>query len=220
MSTRYNPRIVTDGLVLYLDAANTKSYPGSGTTWTDISGKSNNGTLTNGPTFDSGNNGSFVFDGSNDYVSIPNVALSKNCSILLWFKGNPTPNNWSDIFTFQTGVDSTASRLEKHGNVAYQYNWYRGGFVNATVLFNHTGTKYDFISLVFDDTNATCYQNAVQTAQTASSDFGSASDIHISKRLNMSALWSGNIAQFSIYNKPLTALEVKQNYDALKWRYR
>ncbi len=220
MSTRYNPRIVTDGLVLYLDAANTKSYPGSGTTWTDISGKSNNGTLTNGPTFDSGNNGSFVFDGSNDYVSIPNVALSKNCSILLWFKGNPTPKNWSDIFTFQTGVDSTASRLEKHGNVAYQYNWYRGGFVNATVLFNHTGTKYDFISLVFDDTNATCYQNAVQTAQTASSDFGSASDIHISKRLNMSALWSGNIAQFSIYNKPLTALEVKQNYDALKWRYR
>ena len=219
MSTRYNPRIVTDGLVLYLDAANTKSYPGSGTTWTDISGKSNNGTLTNGPTFDSGNKGSFVFDGSNDYVSIPNVALSKNCSILLWFKGNPTPNNWSDVFTFQTGVDSTASRLEKSGSVAYQYDWYRGGFVSATALFNHTGTKYDFISLVFDDTNATCYQNAVQTAQTASSDFGSASDIHLSKRLNMNALWSGNIAQFSIYNKPLTALEVKQNYDALKWRY-
>ena len=219
MATNYNPKIVTDGLVLCLDAANTKSYPGSGTTWTDISGKSNNGTLTNGPTFDSGNQGSFGFDGSNDYVSISNAALSKNCSILLWFKGNPTPNNWSDVFTFQTGVDSTASRLEKHGNTAYQYNWYMGGFVSGTVLFNHTGTKYDFISLVFDDTNATCYQNAVQTAQTASSDFGSASVIHFGKRLNMNALWSGNIAQVSIYHRPLTATEVLQNYNATKGRF-
>ena len=218
MSTRYNPSIILDKLTLCYDAGNIKSYPGSGTTWTDISGKSNNGTLTNGPTFDSGNKGSFGFDGSNDYVSISNAALSKNCSILFWFKDN-NPGNWDDIFTFQTGVDGTASRLEKSGSVAYQYDWYRGGFVSATALFNHTGTKYDFISLVFDDTNATCYQNAVQTAQTASSDFGSASDIHLSKRLNMNALWSGNIAQFSIYNKPLTALEVKQNYDALKWRY-
>ena len=218
MATNYNPKIVTDGLVLCLDAANTKSYSGSGTTWTDISGKSNNGTLTNGPTFDSGNKGSFGFDGSNDYVSISNAALSKNCSILFWFKDN-NPGNWTDIFTFQTGDDNTASRLEKNGSVPYQYNWYKGGFVSGTILFNHTGTKYDFISLVFDDTNATCYQNAVQTVQTASSDFGSASDIHLSKRLNMYSLWSGNIAQFSIYNKPLTALEVKQNYDALKWRY-
>ena len=69
MSTRYNPSIVRDNIVQYLDAANTKSYPGSGTSWTDISGKSNNGTLTNGPTFDSGNKGSFGFDGSNDYVN-------------------------------------------------------------------------------------------------------------------------------------------------------
>ena len=218
MSTRYNPSIVRDGLALYLDAANTKSYPGSGTTWTDISGKANTGTLTNGPTFSSDNLGNIAFDGSNDYVSIPNVTISRNCSILFWFKDN-NPGTWDDVFTFQTGNANTASRLEKHGNVAYQYNWYYGGFVSSTVLFNHTGTKYDFISLVFDDTNATCYQNAVQTAQTASSDFDSATYIHISKRLNMNALWSGNIAQFSIYNKPLTALEVKQNYDALKWRY-
>ena len=85
-------------------------------------------------------------------------------------------------------------------------------------MFNHTGVKYDFISLVFDDTNATCYQNAVQTAQTASSDFGSASVIHFGKRLTGS-YWAGNIAQFSIFNRPLTAAEVKQNYDALKGRF-
>ena len=66
------PNIVKDGLVLHLDAANYKSYPGSGTTWSDLSGNGNNGTLTNGPTFDSGNRGSIVFDGSNDFVYLSN----------------------------------------------------------------------------------------------------------------------------------------------------
>ena len=67
MGTAYNPTIVTDGLVLCLDAANSRSYPKSGTAWSDLAG-SNNGTLTNGPTFSSANGGSIVFDGSNDRV--------------------------------------------------------------------------------------------------------------------------------------------------------
>ena len=63
-----------NGLVLALDAANTKSYPGSGTTWTDLSGRGNTGTLTNGPTYSSANGGSIVFDGTNDYVVVNNNA--------------------------------------------------------------------------------------------------------------------------------------------------
>ncbi len=69
MAHFHSPRIITDGLVLALDAANQKSYPGSGTTWSDLSGNGNNGTLTNGPTFDSGNNGSIIFDGVDDYIT-------------------------------------------------------------------------------------------------------------------------------------------------------
>ena len=65
MSTRYNPSIVRDGLVLYFDAANTKSYPGSGTTWYDLSGNERHGTLINEPTFQSHNLGCFQFDGTN-----------------------------------------------------------------------------------------------------------------------------------------------------------
>ena len=68
MALAHSPRIVRDSLLLYLDAANTKSYPGSGTTWTDLSSKNNNPTLTNGPTFDSDNMGSIVLDGTNDIV--------------------------------------------------------------------------------------------------------------------------------------------------------
>jgi hypothetical protein len=76
MAFFHSPRIVTDGLVLALDAANSLSYPGSGTTWTDLSGKGNNGTLVNGPTFDQANGGSIVFDGTDDYVNLPDGLLS------------------------------------------------------------------------------------------------------------------------------------------------
>jgi hypothetical protein len=67
MTTTYNPSIVTTGLVLYLDAANPKSYPGTGTTWTDLTGNGYNGTLVNSPTY---SNGILTFNGSNNYVSI------------------------------------------------------------------------------------------------------------------------------------------------------
>ena len=70
MSLFHSPSLVTSGLVLCLDAGNPKSYPGSGTTWTDLSGRGNHGTLVNGPTFNSANGGSIVFDGSNDYVEL------------------------------------------------------------------------------------------------------------------------------------------------------
>ena len=72
MALSHSPLIVTDGLVLCLDAANKKSYSGSGTTWTDRSGNGNNGTLVNGPTFDSGNGGSIDFDGVDDNVNLGN----------------------------------------------------------------------------------------------------------------------------------------------------
>ena len=65
----HGPSIITQGLVLALDAADRNSYPGTGTAWTDLSGNGNNGTLTNGPTYNSANGGSIVFDGSNDYVN-------------------------------------------------------------------------------------------------------------------------------------------------------
>ena len=78
------PNIIKDGLVLTLDASSQRSYPGSGTTWYDLSGNGNNGTLTNGPTFDSGNGGSIVFDGTNDYVNGPttNSVIGNNISLI------------------------------------------------------------------------------------------------------------------------------------------
>ena len=79
----HSPRIITDGLVLCLDAANKQSYPGSGTVWTDLAG-SNNGTLTNGPTFSSANGGSIVFDACN-VLRLLTSLLSTTLVILLGF---------------------------------------------------------------------------------------------------------------------------------------
>jgi hypothetical protein len=69
MALSHSPSIVTDGLVLCLDAGNPKSYPGSGTTWTDLSGNGNNGTLVNGVGYSGDNLGSLSFDGVNDYYN-------------------------------------------------------------------------------------------------------------------------------------------------------
>jgi uncharacterized delta-60 repeat protein len=88
MALSHSPQISLNGLVLCLDAANSKSYPGSGTTWTDLSGNGNNGTLTNGPTFDSDNLGSLVFDGVDDYSELTsNYTLSAGWTLSFW--GNP-----------------------------------------------------------------------------------------------------------------------------------
>ena len=67
------PNIIRDGLVLHLDAANEKSFRSGATTWFDLSGRGNNGTLTNGPTFNSANGGSIVFDGTNDHINMGNI---------------------------------------------------------------------------------------------------------------------------------------------------
>ena len=73
MAFNRGPKIVTQGLVLALDAASNNSYPGSGTTWKDLSGNNNTGTLVNGPTFSSANGGTFILDGSNDYINAGSI---------------------------------------------------------------------------------------------------------------------------------------------------
>ena len=82
MATRYSPAIVTSGLVLCLDAANPRSYSGTGTTWTDLSGNGYNGTLVNSPTF---SQGVFTFNGSTNYINVSGVKKWK--ALLIYFKG-------------------------------------------------------------------------------------------------------------------------------------
>ena len=95
MSTSFSFKpIVTDGLVLYLDAANTKSYTGTGTTWYDLTKNGNNGVLTSGPVYNSENGGNITFDGVDDYVNLgnPNSLDILNFTICAWVKSTSFSN--------------------------------------------------------------------------------------------------------------------------------
>ena len=119
MSIFSSPSMVSEGLVLCLDAANRDSYPGTGTVWTDLSGNGNNGTLTNGPTFSSGNGGGIVFDGTNDYMNTGNIDLSGTNVISVDF--------WCNILTYVETINSAKIIFELSTN----FNGITTGFIAA-----------------------------------------------------------------------------------------
>ena len=140
MGLAHSPSIVMNGLVLALDAANSKSYPGSGTTWTDLSGNSNTGTLTNGPTYNSANGGSIVFDGVDDGVNIPhnsNIDIRNQITIECLFYLNSFtaggPN--ADRITLITKVYSYYMTINLSGKID-TYFYGTGGYFSSNSSVN------------------------------------------------------------------------------------
>ena len=138
MSIFYNPKTIVDGLVLALDAGNIKSYPGSGTTWTDIIGRGNTGTLTNSPTYSSQNGGSIVFNGVNNYVEnlAPNLGISGDTSVTLscWFYNSVNSSDNQALLVYgngSTGGDSISILLR---NLSF-YASFNGG-LDAVIADN------------------------------------------------------------------------------------
>ena len=120
--------IVTNNLVLHLDAGDSNSYSGSGTTWTDLSGQGNHATLINNPTYSSNNEGYLSFDGSNDYATLPNMDLTGNeATFSIWTYCTTTAQSAALIFL----GDSTAP----HGN---------GRILNVHLPYEVTGGQYYF----------------------------------------------------------------------------
>ena len=227
MGLSHSPKIVTDGLVLCLDAGNPKSYSGSGTTWTDLSGNGNTGTLTNGPTYSSTNGGSLVFDGSNDYVSSPassSLGKSINYTTSAWVKYSDVGyTSWMTIFdSVDYGVGggymmwlssdspATGKLLSSYDN-GWQYGTVRippNIWANVCISKNNNALSF-YVNGLFDVTRT--YNFNGSTSSTAV-------DIGFSNR-NPSYPFNGNIPQASIYNRALTAAEVQQNFNALRGRY-
>jgi hypothetical protein len=220
------PNIVTNGLVLHLDAANTKSYPGSGTTWVDKSGYGNNGTLTNGPTFSSLNGGSIVFDGTNDYVSILNnttVSFTIGCWI----------NTTATSYTGTQGYEGNGIVWSDVGGVANDFvlsilnnkaSWFTGDnttTINSTTTIN-TGAWF-YITVVKNGSNSTkeLFINSISesTGTSGTSTLTANPNIAIGGNTLDSKYFSGKIAQVQIYNRALSAQEVLQNYNATKSRF-
>jgi hypothetical protein len=87
----------SNGALLYLDAGQSASYPGSGTTWTDLSGNGRNGTLTSGPAYTSADGGSIVFDGVNDYVQCSGSPTVTAATFLVWMRRNGPQDDYDGI---------------------------------------------------------------------------------------------------------------------------
>lgn len=205
---------------MYLDAANIKSYPGSGTTWTDLSGNGNNGTLTNGPTYSSANNGSIVFDGTNDYVQTAYTTQLNNFSICSWFKSTAVSAGYFRIADkkYDTGFffGSNNSLTLWGGGVK------TSGTFNSITLSNNA---WHFLAMVRTGTSLTVYGDGITNTNTTVCGSGSidSTALSIGGSINDGGAqrdwFTGSIAQVSIYNRALSAAEVSQNFNALRGRF-
>jgi len=233
MGCSSGPDIVEDGLVLCLDAASKRSYSGSGTTWVDTVG-GNNGTLTNGPTFDSANGGSIVFDGSDDRVEIPDSDLfsfvGSAFSLSVWLKTSSTISSSKGFiskgntltageYVFHSYNDIVAFRLTDNSTGAY-----RGVSANSAI---DQGVWANFVA-VSDGTQEisgmSIYKNGVllSVSDNSGGSFtgvqNTSTPLKIGARSN-SEIFAGNIALSLVYNRALTADEIRRNYLSTKERY-
>lgn len=225
------PNIVEEGLVLALDAGNSKSYPGTGTTWNDLSGNGNNATLTNGPTYSNSFTGMIQFDGVNDYTSLssPITLSSSGATISAWFRITDfsTGNNIDAITLFSD--TSNTNNLVSFWDGGYGFE--TGNNSDPVEFFNQTtapitvsditsGVWLNFV-LVFDGTSYTYVNGSlVHTVAIANGlTFRYIGRAPGGGRQDYPDWHHGDVANILTYNKALSASEVLQNYNATKGRF-
>lgn len=220
MACNYQNKIVTDGLVLCLDAADKKSYPGSGTVYTDRSGNGNHGTLINGPTFSSTNGGSIVFDGPSDAILLPNISPTIGVSFNAWIYIDGNNSNYGAIFS--NWSDSGSGKPYWIGTVSNQVSIIELYF-NGSSYFRITPVPINIWTLLtITHTGSICkgYINSIEQLSFSSTLTTSTNNTSIGYDTTRSNFpFKGRIAQTLIYNKALTPQEITQNFNATRGRF-
>jgi hypothetical protein len=226
MGLGHSPSIVMDGLQIALDAANTRSYPGSGNTWYDLRGNINFALENSPPFLANSAGGSIGFTAANSHsaLSSTNLAVMTRFSV--------------DVWHYYTGVNvGNAATLVTEvfpGNTS-QINFNLGGisgFSDLRVAFFNgqwrtsdpytlTSNAWYHIVGTFDGSNFRLYINGVNEITTANAFTPTANTagIRLMKRWDSGAYWGGHLSTVKIYNRALSLAEVKQNYNATKKRY-
>jgi len=220
------PEVVESGLVLALDAANSKSYPGSGTTWTDMSGRGNNGTLVNGVGYNGSNLGSLSFDGTNDYCSLTSNIFRTtlpNFTISTWY------NNSTDGILLGNHFHGSTWESVWFSNTLFMVNGANNNTTNRQQLLYTVTADNTWSNLVAVNNSTSGFMkvflNGVEYASKSATVVPWNSNIIPTigaQRQNTGAIVgpiTGNISQVSIYNRALTAQEIQQNYLATKSRF-
>ena len=219
--------IIRNGLVLALDAASKNSYPGSGTTWTDLSGNSNNGTLT-GPTFSSSNFGGLVFNGTSDYINTTDASafsLTSSYTFSVWFM----PLNSGGMYPLQRGIDGLGNGWSLLAGV--DANKYRVGVVTTS-----TGNA-GFVVQSISDVNVNQWANItgvwnagvslslyvngafISSQNITSTILRTSTAAWVFVRLTTTAYSSQIVSNCFVYNRVLSATEILQNFNATKSRF-
>lgn len=228
MAGNIAPKLVTNGLKIYLDAGNTKSYVSGSTTWYDLSGNNVNGTLTNGPTFSPDANGCIVFDGVDDIVTTTFNRIQTSNTFEIWANRTESVNTYNMMagmylpyFSFRSGDFLHFS--ETVGDV--QRNLYTNESSSVGSLVNNRWYCFHFINS-YDGVNTTMstYADGVfkgsltNTGQTTTSTIRTLTLGNWRPNI-IDYPFKGKIAMFKYYDRVLSATEILQNYNATKSRF-
>lgn len=223
MSYNNGPKIITDGLVLCLDAANSKSYPGTGTVWTDISNNGNTNTLTNSPTFNSANGGSIVLDGINQYINITcatNTIRAYNSSTEFVIKLPLYSGGQRCILSYRSVSTMYIGKLF-NGIFVYYNTLNSPGFT----VGNITDGAIAHCVVTCDASNnlLSTYINGILIASTSRTGWATTYNSTIGLGFDLGGgtneYMLGNMYLFRHYNKVLTSSEILRNFSATKGRF-
>jgi hypothetical protein len=216
------PRIVTNGLVLALDAANPKSYAYGSTIWNDLSGNLNSGSLINTPALNNDAVGSLVFNGVDNYVvTSTNLTLS-SATLICWIKRNGNQDQYDGILfsrtpSLATGLNFyTSNQLGYHWNdTITTYNWASG-----LTIPNNT---WCMVAVTISPTAGVAYlgQSGELLSSTNTTTHNPASSLvfNLSTDPGLGRFFNGSVSNVQVYNRALSAAEIAQNYNAISSRF-
>jgi hypothetical protein len=229
MAFNRGPKIVTNGLVLALDAASRNSYPGSGTTWTDLSGNNLTGSLINTPTYSSENGGSLSFNGTNQYINVgSNTSLrftgTSAYTLSIWIyptqikdQGLITRYNAGQLGNYYMNMTASGSLMVFREVAPYN---------SPSSSFRCTANNYYNCCMIYDGSTMKMAINGTIDPASASAGDISANQNNINLLIGASQSnnapylnFAGSIYSAQIYNRALTATEILQNYNATKSRF-
>jgi len=223
------PNIVYDDLVLYLDAANTKSYVSGSTTWTDISRTGNNGTLTNGPTFNTGSGGNIVLDGTDDFVGLGDIlSLGTNSATLgAWIRTTANQDYATIIGKafFGSKVGRYSLHTRSNGSIGLLTQGTSGNIESVTPINTiNTGNWIYVVGVINRTFGNTLYINGQYNTQslgdTSGQNWSTTDNFTVGfYNGNSSGYFNGSISLSYFYNRALSATEILQNYNATKGRF-
>ena len=213
---------VTAGLVLNLDAGNAASYPGSGTTWTDLSGNGRNGTLTGGPTYSSADGGSIVFDGTNDFVQCSGSLTATAATFVIWMRRNGTQDDYDGIIYSRSANATGLSVFGTTNKISYTWN-------NAVDTYTWDSgltipdLTWCMVAVSVTSTSATAYlcqsSGITSATNTVSHTSTVLDDVKLAQDDQGARFFNGRISVAMIYDRALSADEITQNFNALRGRY-